>query len=358
MQPYRCPEHIIVLGNIKTQALTIQTDSQSAVPTVYPEMLADMYEPGMTIPELSEKVIDFTNHYAMHAPDINMLMKKDYMLENSRLAICNESWNEEMLKTVVHQHVEGTDLAIYPTVSIGDSGSVKVTYDLLEHCGISEDEIFESAKSNSKSQYTVRPMQEVMAELTGSDPEEMPPMDMVVLSNTGSYNGATAITDMDSLDKACGIVGSKNIVIIPSSVHEILVVPADMVTAEELSTMIGDVNESLVQNTERLSDHPYAYDGHSLSMDHHLQLVSVILRVEFFRQHNRYNIVHLHITPNSNLLDRKILTPDIFLINFVISCALDIIVISIAPVHRTYGKSAHKIHIGLVSHIFCSFQML
>ena len=166
------------------------------------------------------------------------------------------------------------------------------------------------------------------------------------------------LTDMDSLDKACGIVGSKNIVIIPSSVHEILVVPADMVTAEELSTMIGDVNESLVQNTERLSDHPYAYDGHSLSMDHHLQLVSVILRVEFFRQHNRYNIVHLHITPNSNLLDGKILTPDIFLINFVISCTLDIIVISIAPVHRTYGKSAHKIHIGLVSHIFCSFQML
>ena len=49
------------------------------------------------------------------------------------------------------------------------------------------------------------------------------------------------------------------VVIIPSSIHELIAIKADTADAEFLNQMIRDVNEGMVSEKEQLSDHHYIY---------------------------------------------------------------------------------------------------
>ncbi len=58
-----------------------------------------------------------------------------------------------------------------------------------------------------------------------------------------------------------GIVGRKNFYILPSSIHElILVVDNSEYTMDSLSAMVKEVNERQVTDDEILSDHVYYFD--------------------------------------------------------------------------------------------------
>ena len=61
-----------------------------------------------------------------------------------------------------------------------------------------------------------------------------------------------------------------NFYFIPSSIHELLLFPmTDITSVEEIENIIGEVNSTLVQDDELLSDHVYTY-----SLEHGLQSVA------------------------------------------------------------------------------------
>ena len=47
--------------------------------------------------------------------------------------------------------------------------------------------------------------------------------------------------------------------VLPSSVHEVIVVPASLSAAGDLGEMVRSVNKEVVSEIEYLSDHPYYY---------------------------------------------------------------------------------------------------
>lgn len=51
--------------------------------------------------------------------------------------------------------------------------------------------------------------------------------------------------------------------ILPSSIHEVLLLPVSMGTPEELAGIVKEVNRTLVLPEERLSDSVYRYDRES-----------------------------------------------------------------------------------------------
>ena len=60
--------------------------------------------------------------------------------------------------------------------------------------------------------------------------------------------------------------------ILPSSTHEVLIVPKDeMVDLKELEKMVQSVNQEMVAAEEFLSDHVYEYDAQS----HELSIATV-----------------------------------------------------------------------------------
>ena len=94
-------------------------------------------------------------------------------------------------------------------------------------------------------------------------PQEDGPL--YVLRTTDFY-GANVLLKEDVLNKAAEQMGG-SMFIIPSSVHEVIVLPKDVTSAEALEEMIRNVNEAEVAPEEQLSDHLYAYEpGKGLSL--------------------------------------------------------------------------------------------
>ena len=97
--------------------------------------------------------------------------------------------------------------------------------------------------------------------------EEYPMFDtnkpeMYVLSNTIGVNGASAIFYPNCMKDISKELGFKKIVIIPSSIHEVILVEyTSDLEATALKEMIMSVNAEQVPIEEILSDHPYIYDS-------------------------------------------------------------------------------------------------
>ena len=88
-------------------------------------------------------------------------------------------------------------------------------------------------------------------------PDEM----MYVLSNEDKLNGAAVLLNDKVMDDITEKLG-QDYFILPSSVHEVLIVPKnDQMDLKTLESMVQDVNATQVAPEERLSDHVYAYDA-------------------------------------------------------------------------------------------------
>ena len=85
---------------------------------------------------------------------------------------------------------------------------------------------------------------------------------MYILSNEDKLNGAAMLLNDKVMDDISEKLGGQDFYILPSSVHEVLIVPkteeADLKTLEN---MVQEVNATQVAPEERLSDHVYAYDA-------------------------------------------------------------------------------------------------
>ncbi len=82
---------------------------------------------------------------------------------------------------------------------------------------------------------------------------------MFVLTNNSKLNGACCILYPDLL-KNFSILYDCDIYILPSSIHEVLLMPAyDRKNTEELNQLVQEVNATQLEEEEILSDHVYYY---------------------------------------------------------------------------------------------------
>lgn len=132
---------------------------------------------------------------------------------------------------------------------------------------VDEDEIFRRALETAKEKFVVRDMRDELGILLSDDPSKYDIPDspdapcMLVASYGNKINGAAVICDTDLLRNVAQKYDS-DILIIPSSIHEcILVVNCDQIQSDMASFdfMVQEVNNTEVDEEERLSDHVYVY---------------------------------------------------------------------------------------------------
>ncbi len=87
---------------------------------------------------------------------------------------------------------------------------------------------------------------------------------MLVLTNEDKVGGANVIANTEVLNKVSEVIND-SYYLLPSSVHETIVVPKEVakeigMTTKELGAMVRDVNSAEVSKEERLSDHIYEFD--------------------------------------------------------------------------------------------------
>ena len=234
-------------------------DVNFAVPIVYEEDFAV----GNNICEMAKEVVAIDNLYRSYSSDFkNLKIDKNYILQNAYLGVCRLDWNEKMLEGIVHKKVGESDLAMFVRCEVFEHSTFKVGVPHLQAYGLSFEELFEAALNNDN--YICMSMKDLICEqMNLMDIECLDDTKMFVISNEDKLCGAGAICDNYILKETLEKLGSERMLIIPSSIHEIICVPDDgeITTALRTAEMITEINAQCLRPEEVLSDHPYIFDG-------------------------------------------------------------------------------------------------
>lgn len=190
------------------------------------------------------------------------------------LSLINTEQNRELLKDVPNRPFQ--DLSIvcrYVTGMDRDRvSSVLVTGRIMENMKLSREKLFQMAEENTKKMMPPQVadmagilkrmfMEEGMPEkdadiMFGEMPAGIP---MYVVTNSCQINGAVSMLFEDILHGLAEKTGT-DLYILPSSVHEVIAVPADIGSPETLAEMVEEVNLGQVPLNERLSNQVYYYE--------------------------------------------------------------------------------------------------
>lgn len=127
---------------------------------------------------------------------------------------------------------------------------VCVFNDLLERHDIYADELKEIALENTQRMYPPKfnPISDILPIPFECD------LPMYVLTNSKQTFGAGAILYSGMKEKIESVIGE--FIVIPSSVHEVIIVP-EFLSGPSIVDIIEEVNSTTVSPLERLSDVPY-----------------------------------------------------------------------------------------------------
>ncbi len=140
------------------------------------------------------------------------------------------------------------DLEKYLYIAVDSIGAAQVTGELLNAAGIAEPDAWKFAERNTRDDVSVLSLAEVLG-----FPDDM---SMFIITNKTKQRGAAAALFPETLKNVAKKIGSDELYLIPSSVHEFIAI-APTGAIDFITAMVRDVNSHQVDPIDRLSDHAY-----------------------------------------------------------------------------------------------------
>ena len=210
---------------------------------------ADKYSEMKPDKAVQEMAIFIKEHVITEYVDGKKFFEKEFAKKHLRIRLVNYERNIALLNKVPHRRVWG-DLAIYAAIKVEDSntlaGFIGVKNEHLELMEMTVDEIIDTAISNSGSEIVVTDMMDFM-NMGGMCYPDIP---MKIVTNDKNLYGAGCILkDMKKF--------GNEYYIIPSTIHELIVVDSSLMNERVTDAMIKDINATMVQPEDILSNHLY-----------------------------------------------------------------------------------------------------
>lgn len=259
--------------------LTIGVKGSNIAPTVYLDSAFDRYQDGdASVETVVAEVLDVYQTHREPMPfDVSFVTDYRACKDQICIKLVNADLNEELLADAPHKIVcEDLAVVFYVLLSNDRFGSATITIrnGMFESWHVTVDELFETALMNTQRllRGSVTNLASVMLDLmsdrldeedarefydmcvTGAD--QIP---LFVCTNETKMQGAAVLLYPGLLKDFAERTGS-DFYILPSSIHETLLVPVnDQTEVENLRDMVRSVNETEVAPADRLSDNVYIY---------------------------------------------------------------------------------------------------
>lgn len=272
-------------NGVVLDAITVMKKGSHVTPTLY---LGDFYEYCFSdsIEAIAAKIIELSM-----SCDIEKMVPQNYFVtyDSVKDHICfkliHYEKNKEFLKTVPHKRFLDLAIVFY---CIADEeflnrATILIRNADMERWGISKEELFKKAAENTPKLlpwrfvsvqcvvegFILEGPKEAMSVIEKASeivPKRKDSVQMYVLTNQEKYLGAACIL-YPGLLASIAKKFDNDLYILPSSVHECIVMPkSKWYTKEDLSDMVQEINEREVEETEILADHVYFYDHVSNEM--------------------------------------------------------------------------------------------
>ena len=259
--------------------LCIRCVGSHVAPTIYLNDYYREYEEEEDFTGIVKEILQVYRNSNKGLPVIKDDFTWEGIRQNVILRLINYDKNKELLQGVPHKRVYG-DLAITFHVLVGSDKegvqTYRINHELFYSLGIDIEMLYESALTNVMSYFptSIRNLNEIITSMIASEemdndeyaelfdttvPEEGRGI-MYVISNSIGVYGATTMIYTDIIKEFADTMGA-DLYILPSSLHEIILVLdyGCSYRGFELQRMVIDVNRTVLQNEDILSDSVYKY---------------------------------------------------------------------------------------------------
>ena len=248
------------------KGILFSEEKSNVSPAIYLEEYYHRFHEGDSLDAIVKEILKLHRRMRFRTPwDPEAI--KDYKAVRERIVyrLINEEKNRRLLKEM--PYVPWLDLAIvfYVLLEADAYGmaAMPVTSEHLNIWGATEEEVYEEACRNTKMLLpaSFQTMDEVIEQLTGEEQKKETGAGRVyVISNRLRSFGASAILYPGFLEEI-GRRLKDDYFVLPSSVHEAIIVPRKGSCVKELlDKMVAEINKTQVMQEEALSDRAYYYD--------------------------------------------------------------------------------------------------
>ncbi len=254
----------IVKNNVKKEVLALQTKGENITPMIHVDSLLKEYGYTGNIEESIEAVLEIyeerTNALA-GLKGFKWEEAKPYV----RILLIRLEGNEEYLKDRPYKKV--LDLAMIFAVLLNEKEvevAVHVSWAQTGAWGIDAEELYRTAMDNlRKEEFAITDMASLISLFPAELAEELRQgVDVYIFSTKNRIRGARAMLRADMLKTFADEKGC-NLFILPSSVHEVLLICDEKgICLEGLKAIVRDINRNsdVIEAEEVLSDSVYYYD--------------------------------------------------------------------------------------------------
>ncbi len=253
------------VNGVVLHGITVMKEGVSIVPTLYLESYYDELNRGMPLNDIVHRFILEYDKAAIHDDfDISFFEFYDKVKPHLGYKLINYEMNRELLQEVPHKRY--LDLAIVCYCNIVDDrlgkGTILIRNEHLDIWKIEKDILIRDSLKNMPLIFPpeVINMADLLKELY-DDPAQLicGKLPMYVLTTRARMYGAAAILYSGQLEAIAREVDD-DFYLLPSSIHEIIILPKKYGTDEEyLSQMVDEINHEQVDIEEILSNHAYLY---------------------------------------------------------------------------------------------------
>lgn len=247
--------------------LSVRREGERAAPAVYLESYYQEYLSGSSLEQIQETILECCEDNGfLEEFDGDFFMDYRKVRPTVVYKLIHYEKNKKLLEGIPYVPFLNLAVVFYCLLSDTPVGNATVLIhnSHIEYWHITCAELYRDAKQNTPRLLPaeLKSMTEVILELSdGLDGQEEDAVPMYVLTNVRKSLGAACIL-YENMLKHCGEWIGSSYYLLPSSIHEVILVPERAVPDKrELSAMVRDINRTQVLPTEVLSDEIYFYSA-------------------------------------------------------------------------------------------------
>ena len=262
-------ETVTKMNDQQLHGITIKLTDDLTAPIIYLEEIYQQYLKGVSIDEIIgqiETIVHCTK------PPVNV--GNDYIPSDDTLEIrlLDPEINQKFLEDIPYITLDsGLAIICDAVMDDGHGGEYRAIINdgLLMKMGCGKQTLFNKALSNMEKK---KPLLVDMADAFGLsddnliDSTALDPNSIYMLTNQRRILGSAQIVLKEVRSRIASLIGGA-FYIIPSSLHELLIIPEKMgLTKESLESMLHDANRTVLPPEDILSDKVFFVDGKDYSL--------------------------------------------------------------------------------------------
>lgn len=237
-------------------------------PTIYLNPYYHRFLNGVSMEDIYEDILQ-TYYENLPTEDFDISLFRDFEKAKHRIAfkLVNKEKNKELLTDIPHVIFQDLVLIFVCTITdfMEDYATILVHNQHLSLWNTTTENLYKIAMENTPAilPYRFESMENMLEQFDRQAFASFSGLNMYILTNKLKIHGSTCIAYPRLLKRISNFL-EDNIIIIPSSIHEVLIIPEEAAkpeyTMDDFRTIIAEINETELTDDEILSDHAYLYE--------------------------------------------------------------------------------------------------